>query len=179
MEIDAKLQKVANKTAKFIGQLLELPEPEKYVIKLVEENDVEGSVESLEGNVVLTYRVSDEPLSMFFVIAHELRHLYQFLYQREKYSGYSLEELHNFNNYNLQPAEIDANAFAAFLCETVLGVGCPPLEETSEEVMKKIQDRTIEIFHEYYTTDDFDYFKRRIQNNQLFEIYRQSAKKYQ
>lgn len=42
--IDEKLQKVANRTAKLIGEFLKLPEPEKYEIRLVEENEVEGSV---------------------------------------------------------------------------------------------------------------------------------------
>ena len=45
--------------------------------------------------------------------------------------------------------------------------------------MKKIERRAIELFQEYYSTSDFDYIKRRFQNNQIFEIYRNSAKKYQ
>lgn len=42
--------------------------------------------------------------------------------------------------------------------------------------MQKIEKRTIELFHEYYTDSEFDYLKRRLQNNPIFEIYRNSEK---
>ncbi len=177
--IDEKLQKTANKTSKLIAELLKLPEPEKYEIRLVEDYEVEGEFKVSEGELVITYRVSDEPLAMFYTIAHELRHIHQALYIDEFFKTYTLENMHDMNLYNEQPEEIDANAFSSFLCETVFNVGCPPLEETSEKVMKKIEKRAIELFHEYYPTSDFDYIKRRFQNNPIFEIYRNSAKKYQ
>ena len=178
--IDEKLKKTANKTSKVIAELLKLPEPERYTIKLVEDYEVEGEVKvSEDDNLQITYRVSDEPLAMFYTIAHELRHIHQALYIDSFFKNYTLENMHDMNKYNEQPEEVDANAFASFLCEAIFNVGCPPLEETSEHVMKKIEKRAIELFHEYYTSSDFDYAKRRFQNNPIFEIYRESAKKYQ
>ncbi|MCR4996111.1 MAG: hypothetical protein K6A61_02295 [Butyrivibrio sp.] len=177
--IDEKLQKIANKTSKLIAELLKLPDSEKYEIRLVENNEVEGEVKVSEGKVLITCEVSDEPLAMFYTIAHELRHMHQMLYMDEFFKNYTLENMHDMNLYNEQPEEIDANAFSGFLCEAIFNVGCPPLEETSEKVMKKIERRAIELFQEYYSTSDFDYIKRRFQNNQIFEIYRNSAKKYQ
>lgn len=179
--IDEKLQKVANRTAKLIGEFLKLPEPEKYEVRLVEENEVEGSVQLSEDkdHPLIICRVSDEPLAMFTVIGHELRHIHQMLYIEEYFQNYSLEEMHDMNAYNDQPAEIDANAFTIFLCETIFNVGCPPVEGFSSKIMQKIEKRTIQLFHEYYTDNEFDYLKRRLQNNPIFEIYRNSARKYQ
>lgn len=180
--IDARLQKTANKTAKAISEFLRLPEPEKYEIRLLEENDVEGSVQLSEDkdHPLIICRISDEPLSMFTVIGHELRHIYQMLYhEKEYFANYTLDKMHDMNAYNEQPAEIDANAFTCFLCETVFNVGCPPIEGCSKTVYKKIEKRAIELFHEYYADTEFDYLKRRLQNNAVFDIYRESAKKYQ
>lgn len=91
--VDEKLQKVADRTVKVLGGLLRLPKPEVIQIRLVEENDVEGSVELSEDrhNFLITYRISDEPLDMFYAIAHELRHLYQMMYESDKFFlNYSL-----------------------------------------------------------------------------------------
>lgn len=179
--VDEKLQKVADRTVKVLGGLLRLPKIEAIQIRLVEENDVEGSVELSEDrhNLLITYRVSNEPLDMFYVIAHELRHLYQMMYERDKFFlNYSFEDMHSMNKYNMQPEEIDANAFSCALCELFFNVGCPPKDECSKEVMDKIAERAIEIATDYMQDSEFDYAMRRFQSNPIFEIYRSSALKY-
>lgn len=123
--IDEKLQKVANRTAKLIGDFLKLTEPEKCEVRLVEENKVESSVQLSEDkdHPLIICRVSDEPLAMFAVIGHELQHIHQMLYIKEYFQNYSLEEMCDMNAFNFQPVEIDANAFTIFLCETIFNVG--------------------------------------------------------
>ncbi len=179
--INEKMQKTANKTTKLIAELLKIPNSVIIETRLVDEYDVESDVVLSDDNthLIITICVSDESLAMFFCIAHELRHVYQMMYIDEMFINYKLEKMHDMNEYNLQPEEIDANAFAVFLCESIFNVGCPPLDETTEMVMKRIENRFEELLEEYQMDLSFDYVRRRFQNNQIFKIFRESAKKYQ
>lgn len=61
---------------------------------------------------------------LFFAISHELRHVWQMKKHKEIFfkSYHPREEFKNVNDYNMQLAEIDANAFAAFIIEECFGV---------------------------------------------------------
>lgn len=185
-----KMQRMAERTCKIIGEFLKLPEPETYEIKLVEKDYYEGYVENSQdgSHPVIVHRMTEDPLDIFMTISHELRHIYQMLYREEEYfSEYSTpiegslpsHSKLEAEKHNSQLAEIDANAFSIMLCETIFQVGCGEDPKCSEKVLKKIKDRGVELYKEYADTDDYEYIKTRFQTNPIFETYRESAKKYQ
>lgn len=48
----------------------------------------------------------------YFAIAHELRHKYQVVYNTYSFKDYKSTNTLSIHDYNMQPQEIDANAFA-------------------------------------------------------------------
>lgn len=69
--------------------------------------------------------VKNQPPSadLYFSIAHELRHIWQLRTDPEKYmTGYKTRADLDVEAYNLQPAEIDANAFAEIISVNPIGV---------------------------------------------------------
>lgn len=87
------------------------------------------------------------------VVAHELRHLYQLE------NGRYTDELGDADNYidsgenttlyALQACEVDANAFAEIVCESVLGLR-PLWKPYPQEVKKAIAKRKQEILRDEY-----------------------------
>jgi Zn-dependent peptidase ImmA (M78 family) len=67
-----------------------------------------------------------------FAVAHELRHIWQRETDKEKYLGdYRIRAKCDVKTYNLQLAELDANAFAA--CAMMETFGARPLFTGMEE----------------------------------------------
>lgn len=84
---------------------------------------------------------------LFFSLAHELRHAYQIA------SGESLEEYQrsdqiNIEQYNLQPLEVDANAFSALIMSDFFGI-VPQFQNMPDAVREAINDRMEQIQKEY------------------------------
>lgn len=84
---------------------------------------------------------------LFFVLAHELRHAYQIA------SGESLEEYRtsdriSIEQYNLQPLEVDANAFGALIMSDFFGI-VPQFRNMPDTVRKAIKDRMKQLKKEY------------------------------
>lgn len=76
---------------------------------------------------------------LFFALAHELRHAYQTA------NGESLEEYRtsdriSVERYNLQPLEVDANAFGALVMAEFFGI-VPQFQNMPDTVRKAINDR--------------------------------------
>ena len=80
----------------------------------------------------------EEILDIYFAICHELRHVYQTVYAPDLFSQYAtIDDGLSTEEYNLQPAEIDANAFAAVYMHKKFGVS-PLFRGYSEKVKNEI-----------------------------------------
>ena len=85
-----------------------------------------------------------ENYDLLFAIAHELRHLWQSENRKDMFDesqssvGLSIEE------YNLQEAEVDANAFGMIVMSELFHV-TPLFDGQTEEVKQAIQNRAKEI----------------------------------
>ena len=94
-----------------------------------------------ENKQVKSIKVSDECediLDIYFAICHELRHVYQTVYAPDLFSQYAtIDDGLSTEEYNLQPAEIDANAFASVYMREKFGVS-PLFRSYSEKVKNEI-----------------------------------------
>lgn len=96
---------------------------------------------------VLKYRIGKISLDIMFAIAHELRHKWQAENCPEIFQDYVNSTEINADQYNLQNAEIDANAYAMVIMESGFGI-TPQFKGLSEKVKKKISLRANEIVEE-------------------------------
>lgn len=96
---------------------------------------------------LLNYRTGKMPLDIMFAIAHELRHKWQAENCPDIFQDYANSTEINVEQYNLQNAEIDANAYAMVMIESGFGV-TPQFKGLSEKVKKKILLRANEIMKE-------------------------------
>ena len=85
-----------------------------------------------------------------FALAHELRHVWQFRTDRARYlDGYkNSTECSGIEEYNLQPAEIDANAFAALIMIGFFHLA-PQWNGLPKNVVAAIERRLNELIKEY------------------------------
>jgi hypothetical protein len=95
----------------------------------------------------LKYRMGKMPLDIMFAIAHELRHIWQMKNCPEIFQNYINSTDTDIEQYNLQSAEIDANAYAMVVMESGFGVS-PQFKGLSEKIKKKILSRANEIMEE-------------------------------
>lgn len=79
-------------------------------------------------------------LDLVLAVVHELRHVYQCEYETCLLNDYALLEQSQTNEYNLQEAEVDANAYAALFCEKHFGMK-PLFQGYSREVRRAIENR--------------------------------------
>lgn len=107
--------------------------------------------EYIPADNVLKYRMGKMPLDIMFAIAHELRHKWQMENCPEIFQNYinsTDTDIEQYNlQYNLQSAEIDANAYAMVIMESGFGV-TPQFKGLSEKIKKKILSRANEIVEE-------------------------------
>jgi Zn-dependent peptidase ImmA (M78 family) len=84
-----------------------------------------------------------------FSIAHELRHIYQYQTDKEFYlSGYKpSNKCSSVEEYNLQIAEVDANAFASIVMTDFFSIK-PQWNGLSNKVINEINKRINIIIHE-------------------------------
>lgn len=95
-------------------------------------------------NVLYLGKCSD-PRDMFYAISHELRHRWQYLHHWSISSHIGSTEL-SVEEYNLQPEEIDAHAFAVVVMRSL---GCEPLlNGLPADVKSMIHARADKIFHD-------------------------------
>ena len=76
-----------------------------------------------------------------FAIVHELRHVWQIKTDKEKYfANYkTIDMLNSIEEYNLQPAELDANAYAGYIMQLYFGL-TPLYKGLPEYIKNKIYD---------------------------------------
>lgn len=96
---------------------------------------------------ILKYRPGKIPLDTMFSIAHELRHIWQMKNCPEIFQNYINSTDTDIEQYNLQGAEIDANAYAMVIMESGFGI-TPQFKGLSEKVKNKILLRANEIVEE-------------------------------
>ena len=84
-----------------------------------------------------------------FSIAHELRHIYQYQTDKEFYlSGYKpSNKCSSVEEYNLQIAEVDANAFASIVMTDFFSIK-PQWNGLSNKIINEINKRINIIIHE-------------------------------
>lgn len=86
---------------------------------------------------------------IFFSIAHELRHVWQIRYHSGILDDYIPSDLSlTVDEYNLQPAEIDANAFGLVIMNTFFGI-TPRFDGLSAGVKDRIKEQARIIIEEY------------------------------
>ena len=85
---------------------------------------------------------------LFLALAHELRHLWQIKNNKAFYfSNYKDNSILDIEAYNLQPAEVDANAYAAAVMVDFFSIK-PLFQGLPESVVDAIYSRIDEILNE-------------------------------
>ena len=101
---------------------------------------------SIPGKILVVNDVKVSP-ELFLALAHELRHVYQIA------NGANLEEYQTsdkmtVDEYNLQPLEVDANAFAFLIMEFMFGIS-PQFESLDQSARDAITSRAEQILSEF------------------------------
>lgn len=100
-------------------------------------------------NTIYLNKVDKPNPDYVFSIAHELRHIYQYQTDKEFYlSGYKpSNKCSSVEEYNLQIAEVDANAFASIVMTDFFSIK-PQWNGLSNKVINEINKRINIIIHE-------------------------------
>lgn len=100
-------------------------------------------------NTIYLNKVDKPNPDYVFYIAHELRHIYQYQTDKEFYlSGYKpSNKCSSVEEYNLQIAEVDANAFASIVMTDFFSIK-PQWNGLSNKVINEINKRINIIIHE-------------------------------
>lgn len=100
-------------------------------------------------NTIYLNKVDKPNPNYVFSIAHELRHIYQYQTDKEFYlSGYKpSNKCSSVEEYNLQIAEVDANAFASIVMTDFFSIK-PQWNGLSNKVINEINKRINIIIHE-------------------------------
>lgn len=95
-------------------------------------------------DVITIKKEYQDKRDLYFAIAHELRHKYQIDRKIYDFNNYKLSDNIDLKNYNLQPQEIDANAYAALFMMSLFGTK-PLFNGLDEDVKKAINKRIDEL----------------------------------
>lgn len=100
-------------------------------------------------NIIYLTKIDKLNPDYVFSIAHELRHIYQYQTDEEFYlSGYKpSNKCLSIEEYNLQIAEVDANAFASIIMVEYFSMK-PQWNGLSDKVINAIDNRINIIIHE-------------------------------
>ena len=139
-------KQICVKFAREICDILEISVPD---IKFVSADRMHTGTQiaALTPNAVLIRDDIAVSPELFFALAHELRHARQIAH------GKSLEEYRtsdriSIEQYNLQPLEVDANAFGALIMSDFFGI-VPQFRNMPDTVRKAIKDRMKQLQKEY------------------------------
>ena len=117
--------------------------------QIVETGDVLDTDTMLAKADILNRKIylsgKSKSMDFWFAIAHELRHIWQAQDDFDKWFGnYMQIENTDIETYNLQDAELDANAFAMIVMVDVFGVK-PKFNGLSPRIVEKIANRADKI----------------------------------
>lgn len=86
-------------------------------------------------------------LDIYFTIAHELRHKWQFKYHLDWFDNYNPSKKISLIEYNMQRVELDANGFAVVACADLLGLE-PTFDGVDKIIVNAIYDMADKIAEE-------------------------------
>lgn len=100
-------------------------------------------------NMIYLTKINKPNPDYLFSIAHELRHIYQYQNNTKLYlSNYKTSDIcSSVEEYNLQIAEVDANAFASIVMTDFFSIK-PQWNGLSDKVVNEINKRINIIIHE-------------------------------
>lgn len=103
---------------------------------------------SPDGSTIYLKRYDKPNPDQLFSIAHELRHIWQIKnYQDLYFPDYQTVDMIGTEKYNLQPAEVDANAFASIVMVDFFHLQ-PQYKDLPDSVVSAIKKRMAEIITE-------------------------------
>lgn len=95
-----------------------------------------------DGSVIYIRKTDKPDPDYFFAIAHELRHVWQIKTDKRLYfSNYKTIDILGVEKYNLQLAELDANAFAMSIMQDFFGLQAQ-FSNLPDYIKRKIYDRS-------------------------------------
>lgn len=121
------IREIINLNAEWLG----IPAPEWRLVPPDElpARTVRAATNST-GTVIAINKAADfSTAELFFVLSHEMRHCWQVRTPKIDIGLFHPSTGENMAEYNRQPAEIDANAWAVIMCGACLGIR--PLLETT------------------------------------------------
>lgn len=135
-------KQICIKFAREVCGILDISAP---AIKFVSADQMQTSTQiaALTPDAVLIRNDMTVSPELFFAIAHELRHAYQ-IANGADLKGYQASDKISIEQYNLQPLEVDANAFAALVMSDFFGI-VPRFHNLPESVKVAITDRMEQI----------------------------------
>lgn len=139
-------KQICIKFSREICDILDIPVP---VIKFVSADRMHTGTQiaALTPNAVLIRDDIAVSPELFFALAHELRHAYQIAHG-ESLEEYRTSDRISADRYNLQPLEVDANAFGALVMADYFGI-VPRFHNMPDTVRKAINDRMKQLQKEY------------------------------
>lgn len=103
---------------------------------------------SPDGSTIYLKKYDKPNPDQLFSIAHELRHIWQIKkLSRFVFSKYQTVDIIGTEKYNLQPAEVDANAFASIVMVDFFHLQ-PQYKDLPDSVVSAIKKRIAEIITE-------------------------------
>ena len=139
-------KQICIKFSREICDILDIPVP---VIKFVSADRMHTGTQiaALTPDAVLIRNDIEVSAELFFALAHELRHAYQ-IDSGESLEEYLTSDRISIEQYNLQPLEVDANAFGALIMSDFFGI-VPQFRNMPDTVRKAIKDRMKQLQKEY------------------------------
>lgn len=132
-----------------ICNILQIEKPIVKVDKSVFANSTAMAYFDYKNNTLFVPKPIVPSFDTFFAIAHELRHSWQVKTNFNYYfSDYKTRNEVSNKEYNLQPAEIDANAFAKLVVFATFEAE-PLFKGLDDDVKNKIQKRYEELISEH------------------------------
>ncbi|MBQ8109669.1 MAG: hypothetical protein IJ124_05880 [Clostridia bacterium] len=126
-----------------IAELLNIEPPRVRRVRKLRSGDGIASYYPLDNTVEIVTSAMDADVA--FALAHELRHAWQHVHAPEMWQGYRTRlACGSVEAYNMQPAEIDANAFAQIIMVDAIGLK-PLFRGLSPRVRAAINARAAEV----------------------------------
>ena len=132
-----------------ICELLDIPAPSiSYDVSHFSTETTMAQCE-LTNNIIHLNKIDKPTPDYLFAIAHELRHIFQYQDDEQFYlSNYKTSDnCSSIEEYNLQIAEVDANAFASIVMVEYFHMQ-PQWNGLSDKVIRAINDRINTIIRE-------------------------------
>lgn len=137
-----KKKPLCKQFAKDVCDILHIDAP-KIEFVSSDQMRTDTQIAALIPGVILIRNDVDISPDLFLALAHELRHAYQ-IANGANLEEYKTSDKMTVEEYNLQPLEVDANAFALLAMSSVFGI-VPQFQNLSESVREAIKTRADQI----------------------------------